>query len=180
MLLERPVPRFQSTPSSRRETHRSCLRKDRAWDFNPLPPRGGRLRGDRRKSASSHFNPLPPRGGRRGHAFAQNRPSGNFNPLPPRGGRPGTRRRMAILPLRFQSTPSSRRETGFFHADEILATISIHSLLAEGDASRRGGAGSGDGFQSTPSSRRETAGRRSYSSHVVISIHSLLAEGDPA
>ena len=85
-------------------------------DFNPRPPRGGRLAGDiaalvvarisihapreggdnaaRRTSEEvHHFNPRPPRGGRR----YPGRPAGgagNFNPRPPRGGRRwGTRQR---------------------------------------------------------------------------------------
>ena len=61
-------------------------------------------------------------------------------------------------------------------------SISIHSLLAEGDA---GGnpmqAVATMAFQSTPSSRRETVARGwEEAADAIISIHSLLAEGDPS
>ena len=83
----------------------------------------------------------------------------HFNPLPPRGGR------------RDDSQERKKHHT-----------ISIHSLLAEGDvyvpqAIQRGLLT----FQSTPSSRRET--KPTVESRVLqltISIHSLLAEGDQA
>ena len=145
------------------------------------------------------FNPLPPRGGRLSQATGQYR-SQYFNPLPPRGGRPG-------------------RD---LQADRRL-WISIHSLLAEGDADQSLCLSAGTSFQSTPSSRRETqlgrprppvqsnfnplpprGGRHGVTYHIEgrpdfnplpprggrrggaavymalpnISIHSLLAEGD--
>ena len=56
---------FQSTPSARRATrwcHR-CL--PRLSDFNPRPPRGGRLPLPPPLPPLTNFNPRPPRGGRR-------------------------------------------------------------------------------------------------------------------
>ena len=77
-----------------------------------------------------------------------------FNPLPPRGGRL-IRLRRPTGAIRFQPTPSSRRETpGLLHIGDVIG-ISTHSLLAEGDVCDR---------------RRKVLGD--------ISIHSLLAEGD--
>ena len=100
-----------------------------------------------------------------------------FNPLPPRGGRHD---KIVYLTAggRFQSTPSSRRETLARSADRAEREISIHSLLAEGDYFTPLIEAAEKEFQSTPSSRRETdaAGRRRKLWR--ISIHSLLAEGD--
>ena len=66
-------------------------------NFNPRPPRGGRLYSIIPHSLPRYFNPRPPRGGRRQsqriymtrcqisiHAL---RGEGDFNPRPPRGGR---------------------------------------------------------------------------------------------
>ena len=124
--------KFQSTPSARRATLRladifvrfiisiHALREEGdvrghrllrcRSDFNPRPPRGGRLH------IITHFyrfvknfNPRPPRGGR--PLYDAEGPSRrHFNPRPPRGGR-----RMMFSPTRplhkFQSTPSARRAT---------------------------------------------------------------------
>ena len=124
-----------------------------------------------------HFNPLPPHGGRQCNlvlfVFVL-----YFNPLPPHGGRQSSivlRRTLDV----FQSTPSTRRETGDACKLWIFETE----------------------FQSTPSTRRETflpwqwyrhslhfnplpphGGRPevSYTSvqESIISIHSLHTEGD--
>ena len=124
-----------------------------------------------------HFNPLPPHGGRQCNlvlfVFVL-----YFNPLPPHGGRQSSivlRRTLDV----FQSTPSTRRETGDACKLWIFETE----------------------FQSTPSTRRETrsiiyfrprinyfnplpphGGRRNSSaapiSEAPISIHSLHTEGD--
>ena len=123
--------------------------------FNPLPPRGGRrARRPDLCRQSTDFNPLPPRGGR--HVELQLRLADlYFNPLPPRGGRlavsgarwfaegfqstPSSRRETSLKSFTtpssaFQSTPSSRRETRFCDRHDARLDISIHSLLAEGDA----------------------------------------------
>ena len=88
--------------------HRMCYIR-RLWDFNPLPPHGGRpavtvrcigtspisihslrMEGDRfrrnRLQRQYHFNPLPPHGGRQ-KRLCHHSPQPNFNPLPPHGGR---------------------------------------------------------------------------------------------
>ena len=124
-------------------------------NFNPLPPRGGRLWPRCAPAVPALFQSTPssrretPRA-----ASARKRPK-NFNPLPPRGGRLLAVRK-AQTPKIFQSTPSSRRETREVGHDRKFCRISIHSLLAEGDGRRK-------------------AGARFYGD---ISIHSLLAEGD--
>ena len=101
-------------------------------NFNPLPPRGGRLPATEsltEQDISTHsllaegdagqvdnycsiddFNPLPPRGGRPHDTRLTQRPIKNFNPLPPRGGRL-VDCEPSIQASTFQPTPSSRRET---------------------------------------------------------------------
>ena len=101
---------FQSTPSARRatacQTGGCAVRKD----FNPRPPRGGRLVLYPPFLQVVNFNPRPPRGGRHFDScrkvsalLFQSTPSArratlrhvlpcfgwhDFNPRPPRGGRP--------------------------------------------------------------------------------------------
>ena len=79
----------------------------------------------------------------------------DFNPLPPQGGRLSV---LSILTARikFQSTPSPRRETK--RDDDLfkLAVISIHSLPKEGDDRFYLLEHKYKQFQSTPSPRRET------------------------
>ena len=78
---------FQSTPSAWRETADRQGITLTKWDFNPLPPHGGRHCSDNWDADQMDFNPLPPHGGRRrGDVFFA-----DF----------GT----------FQSTPSAWRET---------------------------------------------------------------------
>ena len=103
---------FQSTPSAWRETamqyaetlrqrisihslrmegdyHRMCYIR-RLWDFNPLPPHGGRHIVTQFTKCTNYFNPLPPHGGRLLSV------------------------RQRLYPLSFQSTPSAWRETFAF------------------------------------------------------------------
>ena len=106
----RYVPgRFQSTPSTRRETLCRLSYFSSLRHFNPLPPHGGRLyynsplpsgedisihslhtEGDRIPGSHLHnrcnFNPLPPHGGRLKYQQHRQFPQ-HFNPLPPHGGR---------------------------------------------------------------------------------------------
>ena len=146
---------FQSTPSAWRETggdhpggavgihisiHSLRVEGDvlqlliqcQQLNFNPLPPRGGRLPQTMRSSArgtfqstpsawretkevratdkQKHFNPLPPRGGRL-TTPDRRREWTYFNPLPPRGGRPCQSQSQRERRAQFQSTPSAWRET---------------------------------------------------------------------
>ena len=173
---------------------------------------------------STHFNPLPPRGGRPPSSssslgkksisihslLAEGDPAvalpllvgSYFNPLPPRGGRPFAGFDRLLDRFRFQSTPSSRRETVIGDTDargaqgfqstpssrrETTAKASPASISAfqSTPSSRRETRTDTAGllactFQSTPSSRRETPGRHPLAGDYFISIHSLLAEGDPS
>ena len=150
-----------------------------AEDFNPLPPHGGRL-GEyvHTTTLPLHFNPLPPHGGRPDALGMSYGHYMDFNPLPPHGGRQhlestgevtryisihslhteGDARSSQGRPnsIRFQSTPSTRRETARSFAltttvshfnplpphggrrnlqwtETELRSISIHSLHTEGD-----------------------------------------------
>ena len=124
------------------------------WHFNPLPPHGGRppksrfvtlwlpisihslhTEGDCVRRACFvrvvHFNPLPPHGGRLlfDNAFFLRI---HFNPLPPHGGRLPCLKHGTIS-QKFQSTPSTRRETLLAGSSTVGEGISIHSLHTEGD-----------------------------------------------
>ena len=191
--------RFQSTPSLRRETRTQKSSKASRPYFNPLPPCGGRqprsslhssqafisihsllAEGDQETRdqliSALNFNPLPPCGGRHlqralGYSLL------DFNPLPPCGGRHLADSRLSRQ-WHFNPLPpcGGRRLAGPVHHDKIF--ISIHSLLAEGDAKRRASKPPPRKFQSTPSLRRETRLSAAACWGVTISIHSLLAEGD--
>ena len=78
----------------------------------------------------------------------------DFNPLPPHGGRPETAADLDRWEG-FQSTPSTRRETGGKVPKLRRFHISIHSLHTEGDIPYRG-----------------------VFFNPFISIHSLHTEGD--
>ena len=103
-------------------------------DFNPRPPRGGRLTEMQLQQCFvENFNPRPPRGGRLypldlapftifisihapreggdGIFGKATDKAVNFNPRPPRGGRLSARRGSSPLNLRFQSTPPARGAT---------------------------------------------------------------------
>ena len=64
-------------------------------NFNPRPPRGGRLDCQLHCTGCQNFNPRPPRGGRPSGTPAPTSPVANFNPRPPRGGR---QQRCTVLP----------------------------------------------------------------------------------
>ena len=145
---------FQSTPSTRRETGCLCsCTYSFIISIHSLHTEGDQPV-DLVHNTLHHFNPLPPHGGRpwdvawdvlkliisihslhtEGDLF-QVPPMPeplNFNPLPPHGGRLHQIPPLAVRST-FQSTPSTRRETGGW-LKEVR-----HSL-----------------FQSTPSTRRET------------------------
>ena len=128
----------------------------RVPDFNPRPPRGGRLGGEDMADYAFNFNPRPPRGGRRrGQEMSQRKAKISIHALREEGDQ--GRKSPCCPHRRFQSTPSARRATA-------------HQYLARND----------DGFQSTPSARRATRRRRSEALGGIISIHALREEGDPA
>ena len=169
-------------------------------DFNPRPPCGGRRFTCCQALLLSAFQSTPSL--RRATAPSAHPPSApaNFNPRPPCGGRLQTP--LARHPIfRFQSTPSLRRATSRRPAGcgphchfnprppcggrlrrpgpgGVEAAISIHALLAEGDAIMTISTIQPTRFQSTPSLRRATSFTGSPKSFNFISIHALLAEGD--
>ena len=168
---------FQSTPSSRRETRRPhgpgvsaiisihSLLAEGDPPPPPCPPDADisihslLAEGDASSTASPrwkrNFNPLPPRGGR---PCPARRARSNFSfQSTPSSRRETQSRDERKRGRRFQSTPSSRRETLPYSKLVGKNKISIHSLLAEGDA-------------------RYDAD----DNPTTISIHSLLAEGDQA
>ena len=101
---------FQSTPSARRATGSAPGRPCAGRDFNPRPPRGGRLAAHALGLALFEISIHALREeGDRGCA-GTGRASADFNPRPPRGGR--QRFQKEIQRRRgFQSTPSARRAT---------------------------------------------------------------------
>ena len=133
MPCQRPCAfRFQSTPSPRRETELGVHLIFIFIDFNPLPPQGGRPAIITVTCAFLHFNPLPPQGGRL---------------------RMPCQRPCAI---RFQSTPSPRRET-WSSAFRRRVTTYFNPLPPQGGRLMvNGRVRRHRAFQSTPSPRRET------------------------
>ena len=148
---------------------------------------------------STNFNPRPPRGGRLFqfdrpleigtisiHALREEgdtiRPSRtlsttDFNPRPPRGGRL-VRWEVALPQFIFQSTPSARRATTDVAGTDKKTTISIHALREEGDHGLHPRRLWSVGFQSTPSARRATIKVANHRIDDLISIHALREEGD--
>ena len=129
------------------------------YDFNPLPPHGGRLKEiyDTRVALKISIHSLRMEGDQGSSRYTA--PSPHFNPLPPHGGRPS-----GILTMTIPhciSIHSLRMEGDIQRLGKSPEprNISIHSLRMEGD-------GGGDReilfemtlFQSTPSAWRETSG----------------------
>ena len=153
--------------------------RDPTLNFNPRPPRGGRLWQLRFiLSWITHFNPRPPRGGRLASDALQQLDQ-NFNPRPPRGGR-RTRRNEPKRGNAFQSTPSARRATHPTCSRWQTKWISIHALREEGDLSIAQYTKNCELFQSTPSARRATCPFCQRLECLKISIHALREEGDSA
>ena len=100
---------FQSTPSAWRETNSAVMLVSFDFNFNPLPPHGGRPNDVLTFAPFSYFNPLPPHGGRLPNSESIVGIC-HFNPLPPHGGRRISCFDMSFI-LIFQSTPSAWRET---------------------------------------------------------------------
>ena len=127
---------FLSTPSARRATARRLELARMCTDFYPRPPRGGRLKGQKKVVGRYLFlsTPSARRATQKGctgwdsqvisiHALREEgdppqrrgiTARRNFYPRPPRGGRP----RLSGVPLR-------------------TLEISIHALREEGDTSKR-------------------------------------------
>ena len=173
---------FQSTPSAWRETQEQNSLMFSLWNFNPLPPHGGRPSGAvPADDLRQHFNPLPPHGGRRKSRNGKSSNHTYFNPLPPHGGRlirpfPGLdvfhisihSLRMegdifSPFPFRkteeFQSTPSAWRETPILLYTSWVARYFNPLPPHGGRPSHRSSPATPSLFQSTPSAWRETCSR---------------------
>ena len=195
------APRFLSTPSARRATHRIQVQLRQL----PISIHALREEGDFLKIRcvfqNRYFYPRPPRGGRRMWPRQRSRSCRYFYPRPPRGGRLCPWRSFLPSRERFLSTPSARRATRlprkpspadcYFYprpprggrltaAAEVLAApaISIHALREEGDKLTRASSTAKSNFYPRP----PRGGRRVVillAQRVdVISIHALREEGD--
>ena len=190
---------FQSTPSAWRETRGSPGIPVPHWNFNPLPPHGGRHKSIRGQLISTIFKSTP-------SAWRETQfdtRSAYFHHISIHSLRmEGDARfsgRFSIIPISIHSLRMEGDMHVFF--DALFQCISIHSLRMEGDRSWRKNTSKhqlisihslrmeGDGlildsgnavgrFQSTPSAWRETIQFRQGIRHFRISIHSLRMEGD--
>ena len=216
-----PNIEFQSTPSAWRETTVT----ERGTSGATISIHSLRVEGDTNDTTNTttkkDFNPLPPRGGRLTH-YVQKYGNVVFQSTPSAWRETRSPQLTAAAYNVFQSTPSAWRETHFGIVREQNGIISIHSLRVEGDLTLmfhslsqlyfnplppRGGrpdiavirlnvilfqstpsAWRETGiflfiitpyiFQSTPSAWRETWFVRPSKLIGRISIHSLRVEGD--
>ena len=145
------------------------------------------------------FNPRPPRGGRLWKALCWSRPILiSIHALREEGD--NGFRKVLYWSKEFQSTPSARRATKDGAITGFDDFISIHALREEGDlvrdgpmlfcrkfqstpsarraTARRGRTAGKQLFQSTPSARRATPAFRPDAGGKRISIHALREEGD--
>ena len=190
---------FQSTPSAWRETfsgivlisrpnisiHSLRMEGDRGglmtmaidFNFNPLPPHGGRPASIICGNAEVRFQSTPSAWRETTWKERVKIHSIYFNPLPPHGGRL-TENVCCVCSREFQSTPSAWRETQKDVNNYVFRFISIHSLRMEGDHRLRASELLAKAFQSTPSAWRETHCVLFWNADRKISIHSLRMEGD--
>ena len=126
---------FQSTPSARRATkHQLSKSSRRHISIHALREEGDRKNRCAAASGCKNFNPRPPRGGRLCfdvcikffflisiHALREEGDVICFY--------------WCVAHHRFQSTPSARRATGMSLPTSLALRISIHALREEGDLS---------------------------------------------
>ena len=168
------------------------------FNFNPLPPHGGRLGLKNLTIQANLFQSTPSAWretvvksslyptisisihslrmeGDRWKSLHRSQKS-HFNPLPPHGGRLGATNTTSTSRT-FQSTPSAWRETrlsrNFFRFFPFQSTPS-----AWRETQRLGKSPEPKIFQSTPSAWRETFCSALVKAFCGISIHSLRMEGD--
>ena len=193
-------PRFQSTPPARGAT--AIAKAARIpKDISIHAPREG---GDDGKgpylAAGLNFNPRPPRGGRLRVKTGSSWFNWHFNPRPPRGGRPGISVLPPERPQGFQSTPPARGATFHHRSAYSRKCISIHAPREGGDLSKsvlgklenyfnprppRGGRlireiykHFNEEFQSTPPARGATHPLDDLPQGPAISIHAPREGGD--
>ena len=125
-------------------------------NFNPRPPRGGRLLSSAVVAAVNCISIHAPReGGDASGMSTRRRRSGHFNPRPPRGGRRRSR-----------------------HHYDHPHGISIHAPREGGDPDMCAAAKAAFEFQSTPPARGATPVRDRTTNQPPISIHAPREGGD--
>ena len=168
---------FQSTPSARRATQLPSATGSRIANFNPRPPRGGRLLVKPCITVDAVFQSTP--SARRATACKggeQVAKDISIHALREEGD--STARTAPAPAMRFQSTPSARRATRSFCTSALGSPYfnprpprggrPCHGTCEEYKAE----------FQSTPSARRATEAARETAKENRISIHALREEGD--
>ena len=168
---------FQSTPSARRATVHLEPQESPLLDFNPRPPRGGRLAvaGPARYNAKFQSTPSARRAT---ESAVQEFIIGKISIHALREEGDSFSLRSATNRSEFQSTPSARRATVKSGYDLKVIEISIHALREEGDFMRyRPEKGRGDFNPRPPRGGRPLRYERRRAGHQ-ISIHALREEGD--
>ena len=146
---------FQSTPPARGGDCAAWRRSPASSDFNPRPPRGGRLRVPAAVPGRRHISIHAPREGGDPSQYALAQRGGYFNLRPPRGGRRSSTTASQTWKT-FQSTPPARGATGCPVWEQHEAEISIHAPREGGDVS----------------------GIKAMASAIKISIHAPREGGD--
>ena len=123
---------FQSTPPARGATGTKNRCRQDAKNFNPRPPRGGRLLSKFTVNQNYNFNPRPPRGGR--HVCGPYFFGGMVISIhAPREGGDISSWKSDIDKQRFQSTPPARGATSSTGNPSNNSPISIHAPREGGD-----------------------------------------------
>ena len=146
---------FQSTPSAWRETLDSyCCSSWYDISIHSLRMEGDKIRSSK-PTTKMHFNPLPPHGGRqRGDVFFADMGNISIHSLRMEGDW-GLNRNVLRLSI-FQSTPSAWRETRC-NDDQFRIIFHFNPLPPHGGRHKSGNVcGAWLKFQSTPSAWRET------------------------
>ena len=147
-------------------------------DFNPRPPRGGRLIFVELLESHGVFQSTPSARRATIEPLAGSPEESNFNPRPPRGGRPSTR---FYASLTITISIHALREEGDSVAYSMAGTppqISIHALREEGDAHSSPACLFGSKFNPRPPRGGRQTVRIRAEAFGIISIHALREEGD--
>ena len=149
------LSQFQSTPSARRATIFSRPKRRKQSNFNPRPPRGGRLYVHRLYLSAIKFQSTPSARRATGRGLQSHSRGRYFNPRPPRGGRPATSLQVYSSPI-FQSTPSARRATSCPWPTAAREAYFNPRPPRGGRPLQPNSINPNQQFQSTPSARRAT------------------------
>ena len=118
---------FQSTPPARGATFFQLPAKPVCIISIHAPREGGDAGQEIAPGGLHDFNPRPPRGGRLHFRQIIPTSSFHFNPRPPRGGRLNRLIRFTVTQIKFQSTPPARGATGEGTGKVPYTSISIHA-----------------------------------------------------